>query len=128
VLSGDRTLSGLCDWVEAEAHRPVDLAVEGAASFKAGRDPDRAALFRGRPSRLIPLPEENMVARSQGAQAQMAHAASGSLGTLASRTTRPVPSTTQTLVASQRHIKTSILFHGRPSMMLAGCDSTTPFH
>jgi hypothetical protein len=35
VLAADRTLGGLCDWVEAEAPRPVDLAVEGAASFKA---------------------------------------------------------------------------------------------
>ncbi len=31
----DRTLGGLCDWVEAEAPRPVDLPVEGAASLKA---------------------------------------------------------------------------------------------
>jgi hypothetical protein len=35
VLAADRTLGGLCDWVEAEAPRPVDLAVEGAATFKA---------------------------------------------------------------------------------------------
>ncbi len=35
VLSADRTLGGLCDWVEAEAPRPVDLAVEGAATLKA---------------------------------------------------------------------------------------------
>ena len=35
VLSADRTLGGLCDWVEAEAPRPVDLAVDGAASLKA---------------------------------------------------------------------------------------------
>ena len=35
VLAGDRTLGGLCDWVEAEAPRPVDLPVEGAASLKA---------------------------------------------------------------------------------------------
>jgi hypothetical protein len=33
VLSVDRTLGGLCDW--AEAPRPVDLAVEGAAGLKA---------------------------------------------------------------------------------------------
>ena len=31
----DRTFSGLCDWVEAEALRPVDLLVDGAASLKA---------------------------------------------------------------------------------------------
>jgi hypothetical protein len=35
ALAVDRTLGGLCDWVEAEAPRPVDLAVEGAASLKA---------------------------------------------------------------------------------------------
>jgi hypothetical protein len=35
VLSADRTLGGLCDWVEAEAPRPVDLAVDGAAALKA---------------------------------------------------------------------------------------------
>ncbi|RMF34694.1 MAG: acyl-CoA transferase [Alphaproteobacteria bacterium] len=35
TLAADRTLGGLCDWVEAEAPRPVDLAVEGAASLKA---------------------------------------------------------------------------------------------
>lgn len=34
-IAADRTLGGLCDWVEAEAPRPVDLAVEGAASLKA---------------------------------------------------------------------------------------------
>jgi hypothetical protein len=34
-LAGDRTLGGLCEWVEAEAPRPVDLPVEGAASLKA---------------------------------------------------------------------------------------------
>ena len=35
MLSADRTLGGLCDWVEAEAPRPVDLAVDGAAALKA---------------------------------------------------------------------------------------------
>jgi hypothetical protein len=35
TLVADRTLGGLCDWVEAEAPRPVDLPVEGAASLKA---------------------------------------------------------------------------------------------
>ncbi|MFD0982451.1 acyl-CoA transferase [Tropicimonas aquimaris] len=35
ALAADRTLGGLCDWAEAEAPRPVDLPVEGAASFKA---------------------------------------------------------------------------------------------
>jgi hypothetical protein len=35
VLSADRTLGGLCDWVEAEAPRQIDLAVDGAATLKA---------------------------------------------------------------------------------------------
>jgi hypothetical protein len=35
ALSANRTLGGLCDWVEAEAPHPVDLAVEGAATLKA---------------------------------------------------------------------------------------------
>ncbi len=35
AMAADRTLGGLCDWVEAEAPRPVDLPVEGAASLKA---------------------------------------------------------------------------------------------
>ena len=35
VIAGDRTLGGLCDWIEAEAPRPVDLPVEGAAGLKA---------------------------------------------------------------------------------------------
>ena len=35
AISADRTLGGLCDWVEAEAPRPVDLPVEGTATLKA---------------------------------------------------------------------------------------------
>jgi len=35
ALAADRTLGGLCDWVEAEAPQPVDLPVDGAASLKA---------------------------------------------------------------------------------------------
>ena len=35
VLVADRTLGGRCDWVEAEAPEPVDLPVEGGATFKA---------------------------------------------------------------------------------------------
>jgi hypothetical protein len=35
ALAADRTLGGLCDWVEAEAPQPVDLPVEGAATLKA---------------------------------------------------------------------------------------------
>ena len=35
IISTNRTLRGYCDWVEAAAPEPVDLAVEGAASLKA---------------------------------------------------------------------------------------------
>ena len=35
ALAADRTLGGLCDWVEAEAPASVDLPVEGAVSLKA---------------------------------------------------------------------------------------------
>jgi len=35
VLEADRTLGGLCDWVEPEAPASVDLPVEGAATLKA---------------------------------------------------------------------------------------------
>lgn len=35
ALAADRTLGGLCEWVEAEAPQPVDLPVDGAASLKA---------------------------------------------------------------------------------------------
>ncbi len=35
AITDDRTLGGLCDWVEAEAPQPVDLPVEGAEALKA---------------------------------------------------------------------------------------------
>ena len=35
LTAADRTLGGLCDWVEPSAPEPVDLPVEGAASLKA---------------------------------------------------------------------------------------------
>lgn len=35
TLEADRTLGGLCDWVEPEAPSPVDVPVEGAAALKA---------------------------------------------------------------------------------------------
>ena len=35
MITANRTLDGLCDWVEAEAPQPIDLPVEGAASMKA---------------------------------------------------------------------------------------------
>jgi len=39
ALAIDRTLGGLCDWIEAEAPSPIDLPVEGAASLKAAAIP-----------------------------------------------------------------------------------------
>jgi hypothetical protein len=35
VIAADRTLGGLCDWVEPEAPDPVDLPIEGGSSLKA---------------------------------------------------------------------------------------------
>ena len=35
VIGADRTLAGLCDWIEPEAPQPVDLPVEGAVGLKA---------------------------------------------------------------------------------------------
>lgn len=35
ALEEDRTLGGLCDWLEPEAPAPADLPVEGAAALKA---------------------------------------------------------------------------------------------
>ena len=35
AVAADRTLGGLCDWVQAEAPQPLDLPVEGAAGLKA---------------------------------------------------------------------------------------------
>ncbi len=35
VLATDRTLGGLCDWMEPDAPQPVDLPVEGAQALKA---------------------------------------------------------------------------------------------
>ena len=35
ALDADRTLGGLCDWVEPEAPASLDLPIEGAAALKA---------------------------------------------------------------------------------------------
>lgn len=35
VILADRTLGGLCDWMEAEAPEPTDLPFEGADTIKA---------------------------------------------------------------------------------------------
>ena len=39
ALHKDRTLGGLCDWLEVEAPQPVDLGIEGGASIKAATIP-----------------------------------------------------------------------------------------
>jgi len=35
VIAANRTLGGLCDWIEATAPKPVDLPIEGAEALKA---------------------------------------------------------------------------------------------
>ena len=35
AMEADRTIGGLCDWVEPEAPASVDLPIEGAAALKA---------------------------------------------------------------------------------------------
>ena len=35
ALASDRTLGGLCDWIEAEAPAPLAIPVEGAETLKA---------------------------------------------------------------------------------------------
>jgi len=35
VITADRTLGGLCDWIEAAAPKPVDLPVEGGETLEA---------------------------------------------------------------------------------------------
>ena len=39
AIGTDRTLGGLCDWLEAEAPVPVDLPIEGAEGWKAATIP-----------------------------------------------------------------------------------------
>ncbi len=41
VLAADRTLGGLCDWVEADAPEPSELPFAGALSVKAALIPVR---------------------------------------------------------------------------------------
>ena len=49
ALATDRTLGGLCDWIEAEAPRPVDLPIEGAASLKTAVIPVMLHYFTADP-------------------------------------------------------------------------------
>ncbi len=35
VIAANRTLGGLCDWIEAAAPKPVDLPVDGGEALKA---------------------------------------------------------------------------------------------
>lgn len=39
AIATNRTLGGLCDWIEAEAPRPIELPVEGAPTLKAATIP-----------------------------------------------------------------------------------------
>jgi hypothetical protein len=39
AIAADRTLSGLCDYIETAAPEPIDLIVEGAPGFKAASLP-----------------------------------------------------------------------------------------
>lgn len=39
ALSADRTLGGLCDWIEGTAPAPIELADEGADTMKAATIP-----------------------------------------------------------------------------------------
>lgn len=39
AIAADRTLGGRCDWIEAEAPAPLDIAVEGAPGLKAASLP-----------------------------------------------------------------------------------------
>ena len=47
TLAGDRTLGGLCDWVEAEAPRPGRSAGRGCGQPEGRRYHGSAALFDG---------------------------------------------------------------------------------
>ena len=53
ALEADRTLSGLCDWVEPEAPASVDLPIEGAAALKAAV---MALLHKSGDRRTSPFP------------------------------------------------------------------------
>ena len=53
ALGQNRTLGGVCDWVEAEAPQPVDLPVEGAATLKAAVIPIVLHYASPRSPRLI---------------------------------------------------------------------------
>lgn len=41
VIAADRSLDGLCDWIEAAAPETDDLAIDGAAEMKSGIIPVR---------------------------------------------------------------------------------------
>ena len=69
ALAADRTLGDLFDWVEAEAPRPIDLAIEGEAGLEAAMIP--AVLHYPWPTRWPDqtLKQENTLARAQMALA-----------------------------------------------------------
>ncbi len=71
AIAADRTLGGLCDWIEAEAPRPVDLPSK-VPPPEGGGDPGRPALFHGRSAGLTLLPIGEQDGTSPWARAQMA--------------------------------------------------------
>jgi hypothetical protein len=81
ALAADRTLGGLCDWVEAEAPRPVDLPVDGAASLKAAVIPVACTIPRPTNWPDPNRPQETTMARAHGARALMALAFETTYGT-----------------------------------------------
>ena len=56
ALEADRTLGGLCDWVEPEAPASVDLPIEGAAALKAAVTSSASATRSGSPFDGISAP------------------------------------------------------------------------
>ena len=78
VLAADRTLGGLCDWAEAEAPRPVDLAVDGAATLKAAVIP--IVLHYASATRSADWPAARSVAVRRGAARRRCVASRGSAG------------------------------------------------
>ena len=52
AIAADRTLGGLCDWVEAESPPALDVPPQGRCQPERGHDARSTALFCGRLARL----------------------------------------------------------------------------
>ncbi len=113
ALIADRTLGGLCDWVEAEAPRPVDLAVEGAASLKAAVIPVVLHYSTADPLGWPRQPKETPMARAQGARAQMALAFETVYGTPPANGFTKMPFASTSLGAEQPLLNSELLGYGR---------------